>query len=155
LSPHDETNDYGISKSLGELGECTIVRTSIIGEEQINKRSLLEWTLANKGGNVNGYINHLWNGVTCFQLSNIIYDIIQKEMFWKGVRHIFSPTQVSKYELVCLINEIYDLRITINEYQTPQRIDKTLASIYDTCYVFNIPSLKQQIQEQKEFTLHD
>ena len=31
---HDETNNYGISKSLGELGiNATVIRTSIIGEE--------------------------------------------------------------------------------------------------------------------------
>ena len=43
LSEHDEINDYGMSKSLGELCNATIIRTSIIGEEPINKRSLLEW----------------------------------------------------------------------------------------------------------------
>ena len=33
-SIHDETNDYGISKSLGELCDTTIIRTSIIGENK-------------------------------------------------------------------------------------------------------------------------
>ena len=41
---HDETNNYGVSKSLGELGyKSTVIRTSIIGEENKNKYSLLEW----------------------------------------------------------------------------------------------------------------
>jgi len=40
-SLHDEINDYGVSKSLGELCNATIIRTSIIGEEIYNKRSLL------------------------------------------------------------------------------------------------------------------
>ena len=31
-SIHDEINDYGMSKSLGELCKATIIRTSIIGE---------------------------------------------------------------------------------------------------------------------------
>ena len=38
LDDHDETNNYGVSKSLGELGyKSTIIRTSIIGEELKNK----------------------------------------------------------------------------------------------------------------------
>ena len=45
---HDELNEYGISKSLGELCNGTIIRTSIIGEEMRNKRSLLEWVKSNK-----------------------------------------------------------------------------------------------------------
>ena len=39
---HDETNMYGLSKSLGEPDNTTIIRTSIIGEEMENKKSLLE-----------------------------------------------------------------------------------------------------------------
>ena len=53
-SIHDEINDYGMSKSLGELCDATIIRTSIIGEEINNKRSLLEWVKSNKNGEING-----------------------------------------------------------------------------------------------------
>ena len=99
-SIHDEINDYGLSKSLGELCKATIIRTSIIGEEIKNKRSLLEWVKSNSGNEINGYTNHYWNGVTCLHLSKIVEDIITKNNFWNGVRHIFSPKSVSKYELV-------------------------------------------------------
>ena len=75
---HDEINDYGTSKSLGELCDATIIRTSIIGEELRNKRSLLEWVKSNAHGEINGYDNHYWNGVTCLQLSFFIKDIIEK-----------------------------------------------------------------------------
>jgi dTDP-4-dehydrorhamnose reductase len=57
-SIHDEVNDYGVSKSLGELCNGTIIRTSIIGEEVQYKRSLVEWIKSNKDGIINGYINH-------------------------------------------------------------------------------------------------
>ena len=49
---------------------------------------------------INGYTNHFWNGVTCLQLSKIINNIIYYNKYWKGVRHIFSPRSVSKYELI-------------------------------------------------------
>ena len=112
----DETNIYGVSKSLGELFNGTIIRTSIIGEEKYNKKSLLEWIISKKNSKINGYSNHYWNGVTCLQLSEIINSIIINNYYWKGVRHIFSPKSVSKYELVNMINNIYNLNITINKY---------------------------------------
>lgn len=142
----DEINDYGMSKSLGEICDSTIIRTSIIGEEINNKRSLLEWVKSNKGKEINGYINHYWNGVTCLQLAKIIYNIIEKQLYWKGIRHIFSNT-VSKYELISMINDIYDLNIKINKYET-EKVDKTLKSNY---LIFDIPNLSIQIEELKNY----
>jgi len=153
-SLHDETNDYGTSKSLGELCKATIIRTSIIGEEVNNKRSLLEWVRSNRGGEINGFTNHIWNGVTCLQLSKIIEKMIREKIYWEGVRHIFSPRSVSKYELVSLINEIYDLNIKVNKFEMANLIDKTLTTIYKTNDIFNIPELKIQIQELKKFDLY-
>jgi dTDP-4-dehydrorhamnose reductase len=145
LSEHDETNDYGMSKSLGELCNATIIRTSIVGEEPQNKRSLLEWTKSNKDKEINGYINHYWNGVTCLQLSKIIYKIINENLYWTGVRHIFSPRSVNKFELVSMINDVYNLNIKILPYET-EKVDKTLTTIYDINSLFNIPDLKKQIK---------
>ena len=143
----DETTDYGVSKSLGELCNCSIIRTSIIGEEKINKRSLLEYVKFNKNKVINGYENHLWNGVTCLQLSKII------NKWWKGVRHIFSPQIVSKYELLNLINEIYELNIKVNKFKTNTSIDKSLNTIYKFNNNFNIPNLKIQIQDLKKYNI--
>lgn len=151
---HDEINDYGVSKSLGELyDKCTIIRTSIIGEEKKNKYSLLEWIKNNKDGSINGYTNHYWNGVTCLQLAKILHEIIDTNNFWQGVRHIYSPTTLSKYELSMIINTTYSLNITINKYETEKYINKSLNTIYYENAVFNIPELQEQIIELKDFTI--
>jgi len=144
-SIHNEINDYGLSKSLGELCKATIIRTSIIGEEVNNKRSLLEWVKSNSGNEINGFTNHIWNGVTCLQLSKIINEIIEREQFWIGTRHIFSPRSVNKYELVSIINEVYELNIKLIEYQTEEMVDKSITTIYETNKQFNIPDLTEQI----------
>jgi dTDP-4-dehydrorhamnose reductase len=143
----DETNDYGISKSLGDLSKATIIRTSIIGEEIKNKRSLLEWVKSNSNKEINGYINHMWNGITCLELAKIIYHIIENNMYWTGIRHIFSPRSVSKYELVSMINEIYELDITVKKFNTKTEINKTLSTIHNQ--MFDIPDLQEQIKELK------
>ena len=152
-SLHDEINDYGMSKSLGELCKATILRTSIIGEEVNNKRSLVEWVFSNKNSNINGYKNHMWNGVTCLQLSKIIKNMIETNNYWNGVRHIFSPRTVSKYELVSMINDTYELNIIINPFNAEKRLDKSITTIYETNNEFNIPDLKEQINEMKEYKL--
>lgn len=143
-SEHTEINDYGTSKSLGELCSATIIRTSIIGEEMNNKRSLLEWVKSKKGGEINGYTNHYWNGVTCLELAKIVLEIIDKKLYWKGVKHVFSPISVSKYELVNIINAVYGLNIKINKFET-EIVDKTLTSIYEP--FVKIKTLEEQIMD--------
>ena len=74
-SPHECIDDYSMSKSLGENKNLTNIRTSIIGEEITYKKSLLEWVRSNKAGStIYGYVNHLWNGVTCLELAKFIDD---------------------------------------------------------------------------------
>ena len=153
-SIHDETNNYGTSKSLGELCNATIIRTSVIGEELTNKRQLLEWIRSNKGKEINGYENHYWNGVTCLQLAHIIRKMISGNIWWDGVRHIFSPNKVSKYDLANIINETYNLNIKINKFKTEKLVDKSIESIYKENNLFNIPDIKLQIKYQKEFKLN-
>lgn len=152
LDMHTEENDYGVSKSLGENGwKATIIRTSIIGEEEKNNYSLLEWVRKHKNETLKGYKNHMWNGVTCLQLAKIINTMIDDSVFWVGVRHIFSPRSVSKYELVSLINEIYDLNNEVVLFETPMSCDKTLTSIWNTCQKFNIPDLQLQLHELQQY----
>jgi len=145
---HSAKNIYGISKSLGEPQEATIIRTSIIGEELSGKKSLIEWIKSNKNGKINGFINHLWNGVTCLTLSKIIKKIIKENLFWYGVKHIHSPNIVTKYDLCCYVNEIYNLNIEINKSEDVIIKNMTLLDKEQT---FEIDNIYNQIFEQKIF----
>jgi dTDP-4-dehydrorhamnose reductase len=144
---HSATDIYGISKSQGEPEEATIIRTSIIGEENYGKKSLIEWIKSNKNGKINGFINHYWNGITCLTLAQIIKKIIDEKMYWKGVRHIFSPNTITKYELCNYINEIYNLDINIEKYDDSISKKMTLSGeIY-----FPIEDIYEQIKKQKNY----
>lgn len=148
-----ETNDYGKSKSLGEPRTATVIRTSIIGEELENKKSLLEWVRSQNGKIINGYENHYWNGVTCLQLAKIVSKIIDNDEYWIGVRHIFSPQTVNKYELIQMIIRAYGLGIEVNKIIVPKDCDKSLGTIYETNAKFDAPGLVDQINEQREYNL--
>lgn len=147
---HDEKGEYGRSKSLGEPSLCTVIRTSIIGREAFNKKSFMEWILNSKG-TINGFTNHLWNGVTCLEWCKIVDKIIEEDSFWTGVRHIASPKAYSKYELATMIKDIFQLDLTINPVITDEIVNKTLATI--TTMEMTIPDLRQQIEELKSFDL--
>jgi dTDP-4-dehydrorhamnose reductase len=155
----DDTTIYGRSKSLGEPEGCLVIRTSIIGEEINHRYSLLEWLKSNSTHNnignekttakssVKGFKNHLWNGITCYQCAKIIGVIINEGIHWTGTRHIFSPEPVSKCQLLQLMNDAYNLGVDIEPFDAVARSNKTLTSIYDTSKNFEIPPLKDQIEE--------
>ncbi len=151
----DETGIYGITKSLGEPQNACVIRTSIIGEEINHKYSIVEWVKKNANSEVNGYTNHFWNGITCLQFCKIVDYMINNNLYWKGVRHIFSPDIVSKCELIELINDEYNLNIKINKHETETKVDKTLVSKYDTYKIFDIPSMEQQIKEMHNFKFYN
>lgn len=148
-SLHDAEDIYGRTKSLGEPSDATTVRTSIIGEEKNNFCSLIEWVKGNRDKKVNGFTNHLWNGITCLQFAKVCEYIITKDYYWEGVRHIFSPRYITKYELVKLISKVYDLNISVIPFAADVFCDRTLQSIYESS--IDIPELEVQIKEQKEF----
>ena len=68
--------------------------------------------------------------------SKIIDEMISKNIFWNGTRHIFSPDIVSKYELCQHINNIYKLNINIANFDLPKKVDRTLSSIYKNSLFF-------------------
>lgn len=145
----NETSIYGLSKHLGEPEKVSVIRTSIIGEEKVNKKSFLEWVIANKGGTINGYTNCFWNGVSCLTLAIYIDDVINTNDFWKGVKHIYSKEILSKHEIACIINDVYQLNIVIKAIELKEAVYKTLSSNHDKNMIKK--TIRQQIIEQKQY----
>lgn len=148
----DPTDIYGISKVAGEPQNCSVIRTSIIGESRDDK-SLLEWVRSQDGKTVNGFINHLWNGVTCLQLSKAIETIIIKHTWWSGIRHYFSSI-TNKAELVSNIATVYGINLIVNYIDAPQGKNMLLRSNYtDVFEDGDVPDIYSQLKEQKNYEL--
>jgi dTDP-4-dehydrorhamnose reductase len=148
----DEENQYGRSKAVGEPPSASVLRVSIIGEELENKKSFLEW-VRNSQGTVNGWTNHYWNGITCLEYCKVLQKVFEQNLFWKGVRHIYSPSVVSKYDMVCMVNSVYNLGLTVHPVTCSTPVDKTLKSNYSFSEFLHIPPLETQIEELKSFSL--
>jgi dTDP-4-dehydrorhamnose reductase len=142
-SDHDALDVYGKTKSLGEPNNAMVIRTSIIGEEIGSNRSLIEWVKSNNGNEVDGYINHTWNGVTCLELAKFIDKCIVHNIHWLGVRHVHSPDSVTKKELVELIALHFNINLTVVPKEPSPSVYRTLSTIYE-------PLIDKPISKQLE-----
>ncbi|HQF37062.1 MAG TPA: SDR family oxidoreductase [Candidatus Dojkabacteria bacterium] len=147
----DAEDIYGMTKNAGESTDCMTLRTSIIGEEKGQSRSLLEWAKSQSGKEINGFTNHFWNGITTVYLAEIVRCIISENLYQYGIFHIHSPNTVSKYELMTIINDVYNLSMRINPFKANVLIDRSLASIYSLSSHIVKKQIKQQIVELMEF----
>lgn len=155
---YTETNEmdvadiYGITKYLGETEDATNLRVSIIGEETVNKRSLVEWCKTLDGKEANGFTDHLWNGVTCLTYAKIIDKMITDNIWWKGTRHALSPRSLNKYELVKLITDIFKIKVNLKSVESGKKCDRTLQTVHGENKKFEIPDLEVQVNEMQEFS---
>lgn len=116
---------YGLTKLIGEdiKNNALVIRTSIIGHENNTASSLLDWFLSQKG-QVHGYKNAWFSGVTTVELSKIISETINEQFGLNGLYHVSGP-KINKSELLKLIAQIYDKRIAIVDCEVPV-IDRSL-----------------------------
>jgi len=137
---------YGRSKALGEPANALVIRTSIIGPERQHLYSLLAWFLA-QSGSCRGYTNHHWNGMTTLQLSRVVDQIMQADLYVHGLRHVFS-NDVSKYELLSLMREAYQRDIVIEPYEDAAAKDNRLRTVHPEFMAhLVIPNLRAQLAE--------
>ena len=147
----DAEDVYGLSKNAGENSECMVLRTSIIGEESGQNRSLLEWAKSQAGKEVNGFTNHFWNGVTTVYLAEIIENILKKELYKTGLFHIHSPNTVNKFELLQIFDSAYNLGLRINSIIAKDSVDRSMSSIYELTSKVCTKELQLQVKEMENF----
>ncbi|WP_397351456.1 sugar nucleotide-binding protein [Paenibacillus larvae] len=104
---------YSRSKAMGEVKDAPhlTIRTSIVGPEiRQNGIGLLNWFL-NQSGEVKGYTEAYWNGVTTLELAKFVHHVMEDTSL-NGIVHLTAPEQVSKYELLQLFRNIFEKRMS-------------------------------------------
>lgn len=102
-SDKDPIDEYGRSKLAGEVAISLKIRCSIIGPDQKNA-SLFEWVRSQpEGSTLNGYVNHIWNGISTNIFANLAKKIIDTDFWEPSTFHLVPKNSVSKFELVRLI----------------------------------------------------
>lgn len=130
--PHDALDVYGKTKSLGEVPAEHVhhVRASIIGPEAGRSRSLLEWFLGQpQRANVNGFVNHRWNGVSTYHFARVCAGIIGGRVDPPARHHLVPSGEVTKFELLEAFASAFEREdITISPMEASSVIDRTLTT---------------------------
>ena len=115
--PSDAEDLYGKSKYLGEVvaENALTLRTSIIGRELSQFRSLLEWFLAQSGKTIKGFTKVIYSGVTTNYISDLVGRIISDHPTLYGLYQVTSMP-ISKHDLLCQLRDAYHLNVEIQPY---------------------------------------
>lgn len=131
-SIREATDIYSSSKILGEISSPSsmIIRSSIVGRTVAGNESLVDWLLSRAPhSQIDGYVNHHWNGVTVEAFARVLEGVIREELFSPGVQHLVPADQVSKFELLQMVSDLsarHDL--LIRESMTSLSRDRRLST---------------------------
>lgn len=145
----DADDVYGKSKGLGEVisDNHLTIRTSIIGPE-IKKEGegLFHWFMSQQG-DIKGFTEAFWGGVTTFQLAKAIKMALENNL--TGLMHLTNGDKISKYDLVNLFKEIWSRDHVNIESYPGKSVDKSLQK--STKFDFQVPGYKQMLLDQKDW----
>lgn len=134
-SPHDAIDVYGKSKSLGEAQSqnLMLLRCSLIGPEANGRSSLFfEWVRnLPRGAEVDGFVDHKWNGLTSQTFAAVVVGIVEKRKFRSGLQHLVPADSLTKSELVKMeLGFLGRQDVIVAETETGVLVDRTLATLY-------------------------
>jgi dTDP-4-dehydrorhamnose reductase len=164
VSHFDCSDVYGLSKAEGENRSKSVmtIRCSIIGHEIRSSVSLMDWFLSQPASiSVNGYTNHIWNGVTTLTFARVIHGIISKRTYSPGTIHLVPKDQISKFELLQILAEKFGREdIEIREFKAEIGVNRTLATLFPhkneqlwlNAGYTQVPSIGELIQEYAEWS---
>lgn len=101
---------YGYTKVISEYIKdiSLVLRVCPIGYSKYNNRSLFNFIYNNSNKDIKGYTNCYFNGSTTLVIIKELEKIIDSNYLIYGIRHI-STEKISKYDLLVLINKIFNL----------------------------------------------
>ena len=146
----DATSFYGRSKALGEIdnNRSVTLRTSIVGPD-INENGigLFNWFMK-QTGEVQGFTNVIWTGVTTIELAKQIEFAIKNDL--KGLYNVVNGDVIDKYSLLQLFKEKFNKEIEI--IPNGEQVSKKTLLPSQKCH-FDIPSYEQMIEEMKKWII--
>lgn len=150
-SETDGKDIYARTKILGEINnnKDLTVRTSIIGPElKNNGTGLFHWFMK-QTNSIKGYSKVIWSGVTTLQLAKSLHDMIESNL--TGLYNLAAKKPISKYELLKIINVIFQKNIIIEDCKENYN-NKSLISIRSD-FPVNLPTYTEMIMELRDWML--
>ncbi len=156
---HDPLDVYGKTKSLGEAPSSSVMhlRCSLIGPELGRNSLFFEWVRQQpQNASINGFTNHIWNGLSSTAFAKIARAIVEKGLFSSGVQHLVPADKLTKDELVRL--ELHALGRTdasVTSVEACSRVDRTLSTkhavvntaLFKAAGYSEVPTVAQMVDE--------
>ena len=153
-SVYDGELFYDRTKALGEIinDKDLTFRMSTVGPEiQKDGVGLLNWFLG-QHGQIFGYKNAIWSGVTTLELARGIDAAITQNL--KGLYHFVPNTSIAKYDLLCLFKEIFKKDdVSIEPKEAGVVADKTLINSRKD-FNFEVSDYRTMITQMQEWVLN-
>jgi dTDP-4-dehydrorhamnose reductase len=156
----DAADVYGKTKIAGEIFDSSkyLLRSSIVGPEPGQGKSLLNWFLSQNQQTVNGFIDHKWNGITTLNFAKIVHGMIKSSKFINNLQHITPQDEVSKYDLLLYFNKYFQANVTIESVDSNNPVNRTLATInpelnqqlWNIAGYRSVPTIEENIKELAE-----
>ena len=145
----DAQDIYGRSKALGEVrsSNALVLRTSFIGRELKQHRSLLDWLLSMRGQKVRGFRRTFWSGITTIELARIVEHIVRSKPDLSGVFNV-AGERISKYHLLELLKNAY--RLDDVELRPDDEIERDMSldgSLFARTTGYRSPPMEIQVRE--------
>jgi len=144
----DSASFYARSKALGELDndKDITIRTSLIGPEMDEMgKGLFNW-FYNQTGEVNGFANAIWTGLTTIEFSREIEWLLKNKK--NGIFQLVPDYAIGKYDLLLLFQKYYPGERIINRVEN-KRVDKSLVP---ACGELQVPDYESMIVEMRQWT---
>ena len=160
---HDANDVYGKTKSLGEVFSENVhhLRYSIIDPEFKGHKFLLDWFLAQPtSSRLNGFTNHMWNGITTLHFAHVIAGIVRTDRALPRLQHLVPAGRVNKAELLEMFAHFYRRGdIQINKVHARPSVDRTLitsnaelnAALWSTAGYATPPTLQEMVKELAQY----
>ena len=129
---HDALDVYGKTKSLGEVPSASVMhlRCSLIGPELGRNSLFFEWVRQQpRGGDISGFTDHIWNGLSSKAFGKIVAGILSDNLFEAGVQHLVPADKVTKDQLVRIeLDALGRGDVSVTSTTSPKAVDRTLST---------------------------
>ncbi len=156
--PYDEKSEYSgqsfydRSKALGEIinDKDLTFRMSIVGPD-MNKTGtgLFNW-FYQQSGEIFGYTNAMWTGVTTIELAKSIKAATEQNL--SGLYHLVPKGNICKFDLLQLFKEVFGRQDIVIKPKTDLVVDKSLINTRRD-FKYDIPDYKKMVREIKDWII--
>ncbi len=150
----DGPSVYARTKTLGEINNNRdlTIRTSTIGPElQLGGSGLLNWFL-NQSGEVSGFDNVFWSGVTSLELAKAVDVLIDQDV--TGLYNLTSTQKISKHNLLLLIQKVWKKTDVIIKPYSKNISDRSLCNLRSD-FKYKVKKYEEMLIESYEWILNN